>query len=135
MKGRTQSGALMWFMWGTLMGFGLLGIFSIGIPILVVGFVLLIPIIRDQRHGAWMALAGAALPWLVFAVEGYVSPDCADGITTISPSGQETFTCRSMHSPSEFMPFLVASLAVFVFGLVLFRVSLSRRSAKADPHR
>lgn len=113
------------------MGFALLGIFSIGIPLLAIGLGLLIPLARRGWAGAWMALVGAATPWAAFAVEGYLSPDCASGTTTISPSGEEHFRCELMHSPTEFVPFLVVSVGVILVGLFLFL--LSRRSRSQAP--
>ncbi|MGH2752372.1 MAG: hypothetical protein ACRDK3_16105 [Actinomycetota bacterium] len=122
------AGPSLWFFWGALMGFGALGIFSIGIPLLLVGLGLLIPLSKSRRAGAWMALVGAATPWATFAAEGYVSPDCADGTTTIGPSGNEHFRCDLMQSTTEFVPFLVVSLGVMILGLTLFFLARCRRS-------
>jgi hypothetical protein len=118
------------------MGFGLLGIFSIAIPLLVVGLGLLIPLTKGRWAGAWTALVGAAAPWAVFAAEGYLNPDCASGSTTISPSGIEHFRCELMHSSTEFLPFLVVSVGLMFVGLVLFLLSLSRQRPQASslPH-
>jgi hypothetical protein len=117
---RDWKGPLLWFFWGALMGVALLGIFSIGILLLLVCLGVLIPLAKGRWTGAWMALVGAATPWAAFAVEGYLSPDCASGTTTISPSGKEHFHCELMHSPTEFLPFLVVSVGVIFIGLLLF---------------
>jgi len=122
------TGPALWFLWGALMGFGLLGIFSIGIPILIVGLGLLIALSNSRLAGAWMALTGAATPWAIFAAEGFLSPNCARGITTISPSGEEHFRCDLMQSASEFAPFLVISFGIVILGLVLFLLSRRGRS-------
>jgi len=126
---------LLWFSWGALMGFALLGIFSIGIPLLGVGLGLLIPLARGGWADAWMALVGAATPWAAFAVEGYLSPDCASGTATISPSGKEQFSCELMHSPTEFVPFLVVSVGVMIVGLFLFLLSRRRRPRAPESYR
>jgi hypothetical protein len=102
------------------MGFGLLGIFSIGIPLLLVGLGLLVPLARGDLSGRWMALVGAATPWGVFALEGIVSPDCSSGSASITPSGEERFTCDVMSSSTEFVPFLLVSVGFIAVGLVLF---------------
>lgn len=81
-----------------------------------------------------MALVGAGTPWAIFAAEGYLSPDCANGTTTIGPSGNEHFRCDLMQSTSEFVPFLVISLGVMVLGLVLFSLSARRRSEGLSTH-
>lgn len=113
-------GPLLWFLWGALMGFGLLGILSIGIVLLLVGLGLLVPLLRGGFPGRWMALAGAALPWTVFALAGVVNPNCASGSATITPSGEERFTCEVMSSSTEFVPYLLVSAGVMASGLFLF---------------
>jgi hypothetical protein len=129
---RARQGALLWFLWGALMGFGLLGIFSIGIPLLLVGLGLLVPLVRGGLPGAWMALVGAATPWAVFGVERILSPDCASGSATITPSGVEHFSCDVMSSSTEFVPFLLVSVGFIVVGLVLFFRSLRARPTIRD---
>ena len=117
---RTWQGPMLWLLWGGLMGFGLLGIFSIGIPLLLVGLGLLVPLVRGGLPGAWMALVGAATPWGVFGVEGILSPDCASGSATITPSGVEHFSCDVMNSSTELVPLLTVSATVMAVGLVLY---------------
>ena len=68
-RGQWQ-GPLLWALWGALMGFGLLGIFSIGIVMLVLGLALLVPLVRSKLTGTWMALVGAATPWTAYGVGG-----------------------------------------------------------------
>ena len=131
-RGRWK-GPLMWFFWGALMGFGLLGIFSIGIPLLLVGLALLFLLVNSGQSGAWIALVGAATPWMVFAAEAYVSPDCAKGISTISPSGERLFRCKLMNSPTELMPFLIVSVVAMIVGLTFFALSLRRRDRYRVP--
>ena len=116
---RARQGPMLWLLWGALMGFGLLGISSIGIPLLLVGLVLLVPLVRGGLPGRWMALVGAAIPWAVFGVEGILSPDCASGSATITPSGVEHFSCDVMDSSTELVPLLMVSATVMAVGLVL----------------
>jgi hypothetical protein len=122
-------GPLLWFLWGALMGFGMLGIFSIGIFVLLLGVGLLVPLARGGLPGGWMALIGAATPWAVFAVEGIISPDCASGNATITPSGEEHFNCDVMHSSTELVPFLLVSVGLIAIGLVPFFLSRRRISS------
>ena len=124
-----RQGPLLWFLWGALMGFGLLGILSIGIVILLVGLGLLVPLVRGGLPGRWMALVGAATPWAIFAVEGIISPECSSGSSSITPSGEESFTCDVMGSSTEFVPFLVICAGVMAVGLVLY--FRSRRGGRA----
>ena len=115
------------------MGFGMLAIFSFGVLLLLLGLGLLIPLARGGGAGAWMALVGAATPWAIFAVEGITSPDCASGSASITPSGEEHFSCDVMSSPTEFVPFLLVSVGVIVIGFVLF--FLTRRRSRASSAR
>lgn len=113
-----RSGALLWLLWGTLLGIGLLGLFSIGLPILLLGLALL-PSLRG-RSGAPVALIGLGAPWFLFSVEGMVSPDCVDGIARIGRFGREEFTCREFAQASEFLPFLLISGLAMAAGLALY---------------
>ena len=119
-------GPLLWFLWGALMGFALLGIFSIGIFVFALGLALLVPLVRTNLSGAWMALVGAATPWAAFGVGGMISPDCTSGSATIAPSGEEHFRCDLLSSPTELLPLLLVSVAVIAIGLVLFVLSRRR---------
>jgi hypothetical protein len=102
------------------MGFGMLGILSIGIVLLLAGLGLLVPLVRGNVPGKWMALVGAATPWAIFALQGIVSPDCTSGSASITPSGEERFTCDVMSSSTGFVTFLVICAGVMAVGLVLF---------------
>ena len=130
-RGQWQ-GPLLWLLWGGFTGFGVLGILSIGIIVLLLGLALLVPLVRMHLPGAWMALVGAATPWVAFGVGGMISPGCASGSATIAPSGEEHFNCDVVNSPAEFVPFLLVSVGVIVIGLVLFFLS-RRRSPLPDP--
>ena len=113
-------GPLLWFLWGALMGFGMLGILSIGIVLLLVGLGLLVPLVRGDVPGRWMALVGAAAPWAIFALERIFSPDCTSGSASVTPSGEERFTCDVTSSSTGFVTFLVICAGVMAVGLVLF---------------
>jgi len=102
------------------MGFGVLGILSIGIVLLLVGLGLLVPLVRGDVPGKWMALVGAATTWAIFALEGIISPDCTSGSATITPSGEERFTCDVTSSTTGFVTFLVICGGVMAVGLFLF---------------
>ncbi|MBA2273307.1 MAG: hypothetical protein H0W21_05300 [Actinobacteria bacterium] len=121
-------GPLLWFSCGALMGFSLLSILSIGIVLFVAGLGLSTLLARRKWAGAPLALVGAAVPWAIFAAEGYLSPSCASGSSTIGPAGEEHFRCHLMHSSSEFVPFLAGSLAVIAVGVALFFHMRNRRA-------
>ena len=124
---------VLWFLWGALMGFGLLGILSIGIVLLLVGLGLLVPLVRGGVHGKWMALVGATTPWAIFALERIISPDCTSGSASISPSGEERFTCDVMSSSTEFVAFFVICSAVMTVGLVGFLRSRREKPTVRNP--
>ena len=113
-------GPLLWFLWGALLGFGVLGILSIGIVLLLVGLGLLVPLVRGDVPGKWMALVGAATPWAIFALQGIINPDCTSGSASITPSGEERFTCDVTSSTTGFVTFLAICVGVMVVGLVGF---------------
>jgi len=115
------------------MGFGLLGILSIGIVVLLVGLGLLVPLARGGLPGMWTALVGAATPWAIFALEGIINPDCSSGSATITPSGEERFTCDVVGSSTELVPFLVICAGVIAVGLVLFFRSRHGSPTTQDP--
>ena len=119
-------GPLLWFLWGALMGFGLLGILSIGIFVFALGLALLVPLVRSKLTGTWMALVGAGTPWAAFGVGGMINPDCTRGSATITPSGEAHFSCDVLSSPTELMPLLLISVTVIAIGLVLFVLSRRR---------
>jgi len=113
-------GPLLWFLSGALMGFGVLGILSIGVVLLLVGLALLVPLVRGDVPGKWMALVGTAATWAIFALQRIISPECSSGSASITPSGEERFTCDVTSSSTGFVTFLVICACVMAVGLVLF---------------
>ena len=64
----SRAGALYWMATGAVIGFGLIGLMTIGFPYLVAGLVMaLVGLWRPGRGGAWGLLVGiGGLPALVF---------------------------------------------------------------------
>jgi hypothetical protein len=64
----SRAGALYWMATGAVIGFGLIGLMTIGFPYLVAGLVMaLVGLWRPGRGGAWSLLLGiGGLPALVF---------------------------------------------------------------------
>jgi hypothetical protein len=96
MQGR--AGALYWVATGAVMGFGLIGLMTIGFPFLVVGLILaVVGLWRPGTGGAWGLLVGlGGLPALVFlshiaaGVRTALNPYCAQqgpGTTIPPPAG------------------------------------------------
>ena len=96
MRGRT--GALYWIATGAVIGFGVIGLMTVGFPFVVVGLVLvLVGLWRPGPSGAWGLLVGiGGLPALVFLshmVQGLrtaLNPYCDEqgpGTTMPPPAG------------------------------------------------
>ena len=104
-----------WFLAGALVGFGVIGILSIGLPFLLVGCGLVIyGIIRFRFRGFWAFLVGfGALPALILAAQlvGSPLPTCtltSSGLSYTSPPGATSGGC---YPPAYYM------LAIF-FGCI-----------------
>jgi len=89
-----------WLLAGALIGFGLIGILSIGFPFLLVGCGMLIyGIIRFRFREFWAFLVGLGiLPALILAVQlvGYPLPTCtvtSTGLSYESPPGTTSSGC------------------------------------------
>jgi hypothetical protein len=81
---------LYWLLAGALMGFGVIGILSIGFPFLLVGLGLTIfLLIRRWLSGAWALLVGfGGLPALILAFDVLTAPPpCPPGPVTLQPGG------------------------------------------------
>lgn len=128
---RRWEGPLLWGLWGTFMGVGLLSILSIGFPILVAGLALLVPLARRRVPGAWMALVGAGIPLALFALQGIMGPDCARGRAVSTPSGGQRFTCDEIRARTELVPLLLVSATGIIAGVVAFLRSHSSGEARA----
>ena len=106
-----------WLLAGALIGFGLIGILSIGFPFLLVGCGLLIyGIVRFRFRGFWAFLVGfGVLPALILAAQlvGSPLPTCtvtASGVSYTSPPGVTNGGC---YPPSYY------TLAIFFGGVAL----------------
>lgn len=106
-----------WLLAGALIGFGLIGILSIGFPFLVVGCGLVIyGIIRFGFRGFWASLVGlGAVPALILAVQlvGSPMPTCtvtSSGLSYTSPPGATSGGCY---------PPAYSTLAIFFGGIAL----------------
>lgn len=91
-----SSRALYWFVTGTLVGLGLLGIASIGLPLLAVGFgMALFGGIRGRVTGFWAALVGFGLIPMFILILNIASapPPCLEDGTLILPAGVASVEC------------------------------------------
>lgn len=86
---------LYWALAGALMGFGYIGILSIGFPFLLLGLGLVIfGLIRRWLNGLWAFLIGfGGLPALILVLDIITAPPpCPPGEITLPP-GVHSFTC------------------------------------------
>ncbi len=106
-----------WLLAGALMGFGLIGILSIGFPFLLVGCGLVMyGIIRFRFRGFWAFLVGfGALPALILAAQlvGSPLPICTVTSTGLSYESLPGTTSGGCYPPSYY------TLAIFFGGIVL----------------
>ena len=124
MRGRT--GALYWIATGAVMGFGVIGLMTIGFPFVVAGLVMaLVGVWRPGLGGAWGFLAGfGGLPALVFlshmveALRTALNPYCdqrGPGTTMPPPAGP--VECAFV--PGSYYVMFVIFTAVALVGVAL----------------
>lgn len=123
--------ALYWAIAGGSVGFGLIGIFSIGYPFLVIGVIMVfLGAIRVSPRQAWAALVGfGGVPAMflsasVAEVFLFSDPSCSgifwgnsvsrSGSVSLAP-GQESITCSAI--PGSYLIMLAVFLIIALSGL------------------
>jgi hypothetical protein len=134
---RDRAGALYWIATGAVMGFGLIGVMTIGFPFLVAGLVMaIVGLWRPSWGGAWGLLVGiGGLPALVFLahfVQGIrtaLNPYCAEqGPGTMMPPPPGPVEC-ALVPPSYYVMFVIfTAVALAGVGLGLLTCARSRPS-------
>jgi hypothetical protein len=126
---RGSPGFLYWLVAGAVVGFGLIGIMTIGYPFLIVGMVLcVVGVGRPGIGGSWAFLIGlGGLPALVFlrhitgaaltALNPYCSGDLHSG-GAVAPPGAGTVTCS--YAPASYYVLFAISVAITLSGVALF---------------
>jgi hypothetical protein len=97
MRMRDHSGVLYWVATGALMGFGLIGLMTIGFPFVVVGLIMaVVGVWKPGIGGAWGILVGfGGLPALVF-----LSHIAADVRTALNPYCDQQGPATPMPPPA-----------------------------------
>ena len=136
---RGRAGALYWIATGAVMGFGLIGVMTIGLPFLVAGLVLaLVGLWKPGWSGAWGLLVGiGGLPALVFLshmIQGLrtaLNPYCAQqGPGTNMPPPPGLVECAFV--PVSYYVMFAIFTAIALAGVVLGRLQrASSRPASA----
>ncbi len=136
---RNRAGALYWVATGAVMGFGLIGLMTMGFPFVVVGLVMaLVGVWRPGVGGVWSFLIGfGGLPALVFllhmiqGVRTALNPYCAEpgGPGTPIPPGAGPVECAFI--PGSYYVMFGIFTAVALVGVVLGFLL----RARATPHR
>jgi hypothetical protein len=114
---------LYWLLTGALIGFGFIGIFSIGLPFLVVGLGLLVfGLIRFKGRGFWAALLGVGgLPAIFFLADIVTAPPpCPPDGITVPASATGGFSCSGSLDSYRMLAvvFSVIALVGIVWGLL-----------------
>ena len=134
---RDRSGFFYWLVTGAVVGFGLIGLMTIGFPFLIVGMVLCaVGVWKPGTGGNWAFLIGlGGLPALILiaditataltALNPYCSGDLYSGRIAVPP-GEGPVTCSFV--PASYYVMFVISVAVALSGLALYYQVLRARS-------
>jgi hypothetical protein len=134
-------GFLYWLVAGAFVGFGLIGLMTIGFPFLIFGMVLcVVGVWKPGIGGSWAFLVGlGGLPALVFLVHitndvlTALNPYCSEVFNnpgTGVPRGAGTVTCYEV-STSYYVMFVI-SVTVALSGIALY-LFLRARSGDGAP--
>ena len=131
--------SIYWLIVGALIGFGWLGAWSIGLPFLLVGVILLFyGMLRVGPHGFWAALvAFGALPAAILLYHYFAAARCIGGTAVSIPAGAPAGTTVACDAVSDSdlalgISFALIALAGLLWmpGVALVKSWLrSRRSA------
>ena len=126
---RNRAGPLYWVAAGAAVGFGLIGLMTIGFPFLIAGLVMaVVGVWRPGIGGAWGILVGfGGLPALVFLshmIEGArtaLNPYCAEqGPATLLPPPASPVECAYIPGSYYVMFAIFAAIALLGVALGLF---------------
>lgn len=138
---RARMSLIYWSVAGAILGFGLIGLMTIGFPFLIVGMILCIVGVWKPGIGrSWAFLIGfGGLPALVFlrhiiaaaltAMNPYCSGDLRSG-RIVAPPGAGTVSCANV--PASYYMMFVISVAITLSGVVVYLL-LRARSGDGAP--
>ena len=132
---RVWTGSLYWLVAGAVVGFGLIGLMTIGYPFLIVGMVLcIVGVWKPGIGGSWAFLIGlGGLPALVFlrhiadAALTAMNPYCSEDLNSpgigVTP-GADTVTCS--YAPASYYVLFGISVAITLSGVFLYLLLRAR---------
>ena len=138
---RDRTGFFYWLVAGAVVGFGLIGIMTIGFPFLIIGMVLcVVGVWKPGIGGSWAFLIGlGGLPALVFlrhiidAALTALNPYCSEYFNSPGigvPRSAGTVTCY--YTPASYYVMFVISVAITLSGVVVYLL-LRARSGDGAP--
>jgi hypothetical protein len=138
---RDRTGFFYWLVAGAVVGFGLIGIMTIGFPFLIIGMVLCVVGIWKPGIGrSWAFLIGlGGLPALVFlrhiidAALTALNPYCSEYFNNPGigvPPSAGTVTCY--YTPASYYVMFVISVAITLSGVAIYLL-LRARSGDGAP--
>ena len=107
-----------WMVAGALIGFGVIGILSIGLPFLLIGLGMVIyGVIRFKARGFWAALIGfGTLPALILIGDIITAPQACTGQTLTLPPNTSSVSCG--YIPDSYYIMAVIFGAIALVGMV-----------------
>jgi hypothetical protein len=121
-----------WLLAGALIGFGVIGILSIGFPFLLVGCGLLMyGVIRFRFRGFWAFLVGfGTLPAIILIVDILTAPAPCTGQPLMLPPHVSSISCGSIPPSYSTLAIFFACTALLGGGWPLLRILLRRLRAR-----
>jgi len=112
-----------WIITGGLIGFGLLGALSIGLPFLLLGLVLLIAGLFFWRaKGFWVLLVSlGAIPALILLFDILTAPPPCPSGPIILPPGSQSYECSGPLDSYYVLAAIFGALALLGLAWPLFR--------------
>jgi hypothetical protein len=122
---------MYWVIAGGLIGFGFIGILSIGLPFLIVGVgMLVVGAIRWHGRGFWLAvIAFGALPTLILAFDLLTAPPPCPGTPVIIQSSQG-YVCGGHYEGYYALAAIFGGIALLGIAWPLARWLWSRQRAR-----
>ncbi len=108
-----------WFLTGGLVGFGLVGLLSIGLPFLIVGLgLLIIGFLSVGKQGFWAALISfGGVPIILLIRVMFTSLPACPSQQFTPPPGSTSFSCGSVTIPTSYYVLTAVFGAIVLVGI------------------
>lgn len=131
---RVWQNILYWGCTGALLGFGLIGMMTIGLPFLLLGTLMLVyGVTRLGRTGTWSGLVGFGVLPALFLLPRYLFTErCAPGTVLSLPADAPpgtTVSCGQV--PQEYLYMGLAFVAIATIGLIWGIIATRHRHTAA----